>query len=646
MTTPSIFIACSNTQSEISHFISNTCSKLQGLSVITSAIHSPNSSNILTRPPEHESYIYAERHGLSTEEARLQAWGRLSAWAQTEYTDLLNQANKAYWKHKSVLDMANWQHDTQALSQASAIILEICPSEGKLHSTEHANTHLNYITGLIGYIAGHSNPPPPILCITIDESCVREHTILNGLAASNQLDIITINSWSTPMEDRIHEWLMHKNVHGLRVPKLASDSCPVVLLAGPPGAGKSTLGKSLAQWLHVPHISTGETLRALPPDSELSKQIRQYLETGALVPAHIMLQVVHHRLSQPDCARGYILDGYPVDEDNFRHCKSLGLVPTDVIILEVSEELSVARQSRRSSRASDTNLDSARDRYKAYRKWMGTDPSIKFKTELDILAARTHVIQVDEHQTPNSVLSAAMSRLSPYHIMHTPNWTTLTPELKAFEFVVNADNVVDIALDLHSVFPDVPFLIELNEYGAITGYIPGTKQSDKIAKYSEIHAYIHGKQFAYCRTSLFKTIKESSQSASKLITTQEYPPINQTAAKLLKMRDDITELLIQITMKWNKPKLTDYDPEDILDSLEMLDACKISVASAITYPNTDRLKEQVTHITFRECDYDIPGFLKKSTFPDKIFKVLRNPPFRVDEISYSISQRLHLAAPE
>ena len=128
---------------------------------------------------------------------------------------------------------------------------------------------------------------------------------------------------------------------------------PCVLLAGPPGAGKSTLGKSLAMWLHIPHISTGETLRALPSDSTVRASAQPYLERGELVPAHIMLQVVHHRLSQPDCASGYILDGYPVDDDNFRHCNMMGLNPTDVIILEVSEELSVARQVVRSSRTSD-----------------------------------------------------------------------------------------------------------------------------------------------------------------------------------------------------------------------------------------------------------------------------------------------------
>jgi adenylate kinase len=643
---PSIFIAYSNPKSEISQVIQSDIA-VPGLSIITSAIHGPDSSDHIPKPPLHESFIYAERHGLVTDAARLQRWGHLSAWAQTEYTDLLNLANQSYWKQKADRDMATWQHDKIAIEQANGVILEISP----LHNSGQTNNHLCSISALIGYLAGR-NRTQPILCITRNDAYIREHAILNGLATTNnKLDIICVNPDAyhiSELKDRIHEWIWSKNVYSLRLPNLTSESSPVVLLAGPPGSGKFTLGKSLAQWLRVPHISTSETLSALPTDSELSKQIRQYLERGELVPAHIMLQVVHHRLSQPDCASGYILDGYQVDDDNFRHCKSLGLAPTDVIILDVSEELSVARQSKRSSRALDTNPDSARDRFKAYRKWMGDDPAIRFTTSLGIPTARTHVIHVDEQQTANIVLSTIISILSQHHIMHSPNWTTLTPDMKEFKFVVYSDSEVSTALDLHSVFPNVQFLIELKEDSAITGYIPGAKQSEKVAKYSEIHAYIKQKHHASSRSSLFKTIKESSQSANKLTTTHEYPSVNLTAAKLLTTCNDITDLIIQITMKWNKPKLIDYIPEDILDSLEILGACEISVASAITHPhpNTDKLKEQVIHIMFHKCNYNIPSLLEKNTFPDEIFKVLRNPPYKADEISYSISQQLHLAVTE
>jgi hypothetical protein len=185
-----------------------------------------------------------------------------------------------------------------------------------------------------------------------------------------------------------------------------------------------------------------------------------------------------------------------------------------------------------------------------------------------------------------------------------------------------------------------------NRVSTVTGYIPGAKQSEKVAKYSEIHTYIKQKHHASSRSSLFKTIKESSQSANKLTTTHEYPSVNLTAAKLLTTCDDITDLIIQITMKWNKPKLIDYIPDSIMEALEILGTCEISVDSAITFPNTNKLKEQVIRITFLNSNYDIPSLLKKSTFPDKIFKVLRNPPFKADEISYSISQRLHLAVTE
>jgi len=628
MSKPTIFIGYSDPKSEISQAIQSAIAN-ESLSIITSALNGPDSSLQHTKPPMNESFIYAAKHGLASDDDRLREWGRLSAWAQTKYTDLLNQATQSYNKQRLDLDRAATQHDLAAIREASGIILEI-------NSTSPLFTSL---ATLIGYACSRlPNKRIPILCITHWASLIHEHPILNGLSDSIQV-IETLPGSINELKDRIREWLWSHNVYGLRLPKLDPE-LPCVFLAGPPGAGKSTLGKSLAKWLHVPHISTGETLRALPGDSHIRAGAQPFMDSGSLVPAHIMLQVVHHRLSQPDCKEGYILDGYPVDDANFQHCKSIGLVPTDVIILDMEEDLSVASQCVRSSRESD-NPDNARERYRAYRKWMGSEPSRRFKQEFP--TARLSVIQVDERQSPTEVLSAVMTQLLEYHIMHSPNWTPLTPELKEFQFALYSDCLVTVALNLHAAFPDVQFMVDRKNDNEITGYISGNKQSEKVAKYKDIREFAYQKAGANCGISLYWTLREASQSASKLTTTYEYPPVNATAAKLLTENDDITNLIINITMKWNTPKSTDYVPENIIESLEMLGACEISVISATTYPNSDKLKEQVTQIEFDTCNYDIKSFLDKSTFMKKIFKVLRAAPYKADEISYSIFQELCLA---
>ncbi|MEU0545798.1 adenylate kinase [Nocardia sp. NPDC005978] len=85
-----------------------------------------------------------------------------------------------------------------------------------------------------------------------------------------------------------------------------------VVLVGPPGAGKGTQARGLSATLAVPHISTGDLLRALAGAStELGRELAGILSTGALVPDTITNEIVRRRLSEPDARAGSLLDGYP-----------------------------------------------------------------------------------------------------------------------------------------------------------------------------------------------------------------------------------------------------------------------------------------------------------------------------------------------
>ena len=86
---------------------------------------------------------------------------------------------------------------------------------------------------------------------------------------------------------------------------------PVILL-GAPGAGKGTVAKRAVERYGIPQISTGDILRDhVARGTELGKRAKAIMEGGALVPDELLFQVVADRLKQPDCARGFILDGYP-----------------------------------------------------------------------------------------------------------------------------------------------------------------------------------------------------------------------------------------------------------------------------------------------------------------------------------------------
>lgn len=86
----------------------------------------------------------------------------------------------------------------------------------------------------------------------------------------------------------------------------------VLILLGPPGSGKGTQAAMLQDKLHLPHISTGDLLRDhIRRGSELGKQAQTFMDKGQLVPDALILDMLFERVSQKDCSRGYILDGFP-----------------------------------------------------------------------------------------------------------------------------------------------------------------------------------------------------------------------------------------------------------------------------------------------------------------------------------------------
>ena len=85
-----------------------------------------------------------------------------------------------------------------------------------------------------------------------------------------------------------------------------------IVMLGAPGAGKVTQAKMIASKYQVPHISTGDIFRAnIKNGTELGKKAKEYMDQGLLVPDELTVDLVIDRLSQDDCKKGYILDGFP-----------------------------------------------------------------------------------------------------------------------------------------------------------------------------------------------------------------------------------------------------------------------------------------------------------------------------------------------
>lgn len=124
------------------------------------------------------------------------------------------------------------------------------------------------------------------------------------------------------------------------------------VLLGPPGAGKGTQAVMLAKHFHIPHISTGDILRAnVSNGTELGIAARSYMDQGELVPDKVLIGIIRNRIQESDCAKGFMLDGFP---RTIPQADALGEIldefdiPLDAVInIDVSDSALIKRLSSR-----------------------------------------------------------------------------------------------------------------------------------------------------------------------------------------------------------------------------------------------------------------------------------------------------------
>lgn len=121
-----------------------------------------------------------------------------------------------------------------------------------------------------------------------------------------------------------------------------------ILLLGMPGAGKGTQARFLIEKFKIPQISTGDMLRAaVEAGTPLGREAKQYMDRGLLVPDHIVIELVKERVKQPDCAGGFIIDGFPRTIAQAEALREAGIDIDFVIEIEVDEGEILRRMSGR-----------------------------------------------------------------------------------------------------------------------------------------------------------------------------------------------------------------------------------------------------------------------------------------------------------
>ena len=121
-----------------------------------------------------------------------------------------------------------------------------------------------------------------------------------------------------------------------------------MILLGAPGAGKGTQAEIFGRKLGIPTISTGNILRAAVKNgTPVGLKAKAFMDAGQLVPDEVIIGVINERLAEPDCGKGFILDGVPRTIAQAEALEEAGIVFDKVVSIEISDEEIVGRMSGR-----------------------------------------------------------------------------------------------------------------------------------------------------------------------------------------------------------------------------------------------------------------------------------------------------------
>jgi adenylate kinase len=207
----------------------------------------------------------------------------------------------------------------------------------------------------------------------------------------------------------------------------------VVILLGPPGAGKGTQARLLSAELSLPHVATGDLFREnLSNGTELGTKARAFMDSGRLVPDELVLDMLFDRLQRPDASEGYLLDGFPrtvaqaealerwLDAEDER--PSVARVLIDVEDEELIERAvgrricgecgnihhvkhSPPRVASRCDRCGGKLVQRADDRDQVVRERLAVYRR-ETRPVIDFYEAREHLLHVDGHARPDAVFEA------------------------------------------------------------------------------------------------------------------------------------------------------------------------------------------------------------------------------------------------
>ena len=212
-----------------------------------------------------------------------------------------------------------------------------------------------------------------------------------------------------------------------------------IIFLGSPGVGKGTQAQLIAQRYHIPKISTGDMLRnAIQAGTPLGLLAKSIMDQGQLVSDDIMIGLVKERISQPDCAQGFLLDGFPRTIAQAEALKKQGLLLDHVIELTAEDQEIIRRLSGRRVHA-----PSGRIYHVVYQ------PPIKENT--DDMTGEPLI------QRPDDTEETIRERLAVYKAQTTPlihyyqQWVSTDPKAPRYTKIEGVGSVEDVQARIQGV---------------------------------------------------------------------------------------------------------------------------------------------------------------------------------------------------
>ncbi len=163
----------------------------------------------------------------------------------------------------------------------------------------------------------------------------------------------------------------------------------IIILLGPPGAGKGTQAAFIKDHYNIAHISTGDMLReAVKNETEVGLMAKEVMERGKLVSDDLLIQLINERIKNKDCSNGFILDGFPRNEKQAASLDKIfnqsyknldGIVQIDVDFSILEKRITSRAEENKGEKRADDNVDILKKRLKEYVEQ--TEPLISYYSD-------------------------------------------------------------------------------------------------------------------------------------------------------------------------------------------------------------------------------------------------------------------------